>query len=267
MAVIPRVTVVTPTLNAARFFDDCLASLDAQRKSVEVEHIVVDDGSTDDTREIAVAAGANVLEGERAGLYAAMNLGLASASGDYVGVLNADDYLYPGALTSLVAAIDRSGRPWAIGNLTWVDGQRHPRGTLAPPPPWLPPAALACLGWNWLHHQTTYMTRTFWSSLGGFDTSFRSAADYDLLLRARRASPFATVHTTIAAFRRHGENVSMVLDVAGHEEARIQDMYGPSSPAAAQLIKLFDKALVNARNPRWALTKRWVKRARSPGDG
>jgi len=125
---IPRVTVVTPTLNAARYFHDCLASLEAQRESVTVEHIVVDDGSTDDTRDMAVAAGATIFDGERAGLYAAMNLGLAHASGDYVGVLNADDYLYPDALTSLVAAIHRSGRPWAIGSLRWVDGQRRSGG-------------------------------------------------------------------------------------------------------------------------------------------
>ncbi|HEY5200035.1 MAG TPA: glycosyltransferase, partial [Acidothermaceae bacterium] len=69
-------TVVTPTLNAARYFHDCLASLEAQRESVTVEHIVVDDGSTDDTRDMAVAAGATIFDGERAGLYAAMNLGL-----------------------------------------------------------------------------------------------------------------------------------------------------------------------------------------------
>jgi glycosyltransferase involved in cell wall biosynthesis len=261
---IPRVTVVTPTLNAARYFHDCLASLEAQRESVTVEHIVVDDGSTDDTRDMAVAAGATIFDGERAGLYAAMNLGLAHASGDYVGVLNADDYLYPDALTSLVAAIHRSGRPWAIGGLRWVDGQRRTGGTLAPPPPWLPPATLACLGWNWMHHQTTYMTRTFWSALGGFDTSFRSAADYDLVLRARRASPFATVHTTVAAFRRHGENVSMTVDTAGEESARIRATYGPATPTTAQLMRLFDKLLVNTRNPRWAVTKLL---ARSPGDG
>lgn len=264
---IPRVTVVTPTLNAARYFHECLASLEAQREFASVEHIVVDDGSTDGTRDIAIAAGATILDGERAGLYAAMNLGLAHASGDYVGVLNADDYLYPGALASLVAAIQRSGRPWAIGTLEWVDGNGRTGGTLAPPPPWLPPAALACLGWNWMHHQTAYMTRVFWSSLGGFDTSFRSASDYDLVLRARRAAPFATVHRTIAAFRRHGGNVSMTLDVTRLEEARIQDMYGPALPVAARLTKLLDKALVNTRNPRWALTKERTKRARSPGDG
>ena len=115
---IPRVTVVTPTLNAERYFHDCLASLEAQRELVTVEHIVVDDGSTDATRDMAVAAGATVFDGERAGLYAAMNLGLAHASGDYVGVLNADDYLYPGALTSS----GRGHRP------KWSPvGDRHPQ--------------------------------------------------------------------------------------------------------------------------------------------
>lgn len=250
----PLVTVVTPTLNASRYLGDCLRSLKAQT-DVLIEHIVVDDGSTDDTIVLATAAGAQIIDGERRGLYAAMNLGLANASGDYVGVLNADDYLYRGALGALIAAMRKRGRPWSIGRLVWLDADGKSRGGIAPPPSWAPPSVFACLGWNWMHHQTTYMTRDFWSSLGDFDTSFRSAADYDLLIRARRIAPFARVRDPTGVFRRHGANVSMTLGVSEDEEVRIRTRYGPHSGVAAALFETGARTYVNVRNPRWAVTK------------
>ena len=250
----PLVTVVTPTLNASQYFADCLRSLRSQT-SVRVEHIVVDDGSTDDTVALAKAAGAQIIDGERQGLYAAMNLGLATASGDYVGVLNADDYLYPGAIARLLAAMQKRGRSWSIGRLVWLDASEKHLGGVAPPPPWAPPSVLACLGWNWMHHQTTYMTRDFWTDLGQFDTSFRSAADYDLLVRARRIAPFATVREPTGVFRRHGSNVSMTLGLEQNEETRIRAQYGPQSAVAAALFEAAARAYVNTRNPRWSVTK------------
>jgi glycosyltransferase involved in cell wall biosynthesis len=250
----PLVTVVTPTLNAARYFADCLRSLRSQT-SVRIEHIVVDDGSADDTVALATAAGAQVIDGERQGLYAAMNLGLANASGDYVGVLNADDYLYDGAIAALVKAMRKRGRPWSIGRLAWVNAHGQTLGSVAPPPAWLPSGMFACLGWNWMHHQTTYMTRDFWNSLGGFDTSFRSAADYDLLIRARRIAPFASVRQPTGAFRRHGANISMTVGVTENEEIRIRGLYGPQSRVAAAAFEAAAHTYVNVRNPRWSLTK------------
>jgi glycosyltransferase involved in cell wall biosynthesis len=251
----PLVTVVTPTLNASRYFGDCLRSLRSQ-VDVRIEHIVVDDGSSDDTIALAKAAGAHIIDGERRGLYAAMNLGLERASGDFVGILNADDFLYPAAIAALLMAMRRRGRPWSVGQLVWLDGEGKNLGGIAPPPSWAPVSVLACLGWNWVHHQTTYMTRDFWNSLGGFDTSFRSAADYDLLLRARRIAPFATVRKPTGAFRRHGGNLSMTLGLSKNEVIRIRSQYGPHSAVAAAIFETGARTYVNVRNPKWSLTKR-----------
>jgi glycosyltransferase involved in cell wall biosynthesis len=251
----PTVTVVTPTLNAARFFPDCLRSLRSQG-SVVVEHLVVDDGSTDGTIELATAAGATVIDGERLGLYAAMNLGLSRATGEYVGVLNGDDYLFDGALSTLIQAMRTEGKAWSIGGLAWVDGSGKAIGTIAAPPSWMPVAVLASLGWNWMHHQTTYMTREFWASLGGFDTSLRSSADYDLLLRARRAAPCARVRVTTGAFRRHGANISMTLGGAAEEDALIATRWGPANARATTTMGYAARIYVNARNPRWWWAKR-----------
>lgn len=251
----PTVTIVTPTLNAAVYFDDCLRSIEFQRVDVNVEHIVVDDGSTDGTLERAAASGARIIEGERAGLYAAMNQGLAAATGEYVGVLNGDDYLYPSAVATLVNAMHESRRPWAIGRLRWVNGTGVSLGELAPPPSIASTKILACLGWNCLHHQTTYMQTDFWRKFGGFDTSYRVSADFELLLRARREARFASVNQLIAAFRRHGANLSMTGSSSDQENDEISERYGPRLRSVRDTVRFGARVYINARNPRWAITK------------
>jgi glycosyltransferase involved in cell wall biosynthesis len=252
----PRVSVVTPTLNAAEYLDDCLKSIELQRTEVEIEHIVVDDGSTDGTVERAAESGAHVVEGRRAGLYAAMNQGLALATGDYVGVLNGDDYLYPQAVARLVSAMQRHGRPWAVGRLRWVDGDGRSLGEMAPPPSRASSKVLASLGWNWMYHQTTYMRTEFWNELGGFDTRYKVNADFELLLRARQRSRFVSVNELTAAFRRHGSNLSLTGPTSDLENDEIRCAFGPRSGATRAAWRLSTRVYVNARNARWSLAKR-----------
>ena len=255
MRPMPRVTIVTPTLNAARYLDDCLRSIELQRADLDVEHIVVDDGSTDGTVERAGESGAKVIEGLRAGLYAAMNQGLALATGEYVGVLNGDDYLYPQAVARLVATMQRSHRPWAIGRLRWVDGAGGSLGEMAPPPSRASAKVLASLGWNWMYHQTTYIRTDFWNDLGGFDTRYRVNADFELLLRARQRSSFASVNELTAAFRRHGANLSMTGPSSEQENEEISERYGSPPRPVRRTMRFGARVYINARNPRWAITK------------
>jgi glycosyltransferase involved in cell wall biosynthesis len=259
----PRVTVVTPTLNAAEYLDDCLRSIALQRAEVDVEHIVIDDGSTDGTIERAAESGARVVDGRRVGLYAAMNQGLALATGEFVGVLNGDDYLYPGAIASLVDAMRHSDQPWAIGRLRWVDSAGASLGEMAPPPSRVSPAVLASLGWNWMYHQTTYMRTDFWGRLGGFDTRYKVNADFALLLRARRQSRFVSVNKLTAAFRRHGSNLSLTGPTSDLENDEIRSTFGFRSGAARAVGQLGTRVYINARNPRWSLAKR-LPAPRSP---
>ena len=105
-----RITLVTPTLNADRYLLEALASVRAQQWP-DVEHIVMDGGSTDDTLEILGRDPAvRVESGADGGLYDAINRGVALASGDVVGFLNADDVLAPGALAAVGRAVRHAPR-------------------------------------------------------------------------------------------------------------------------------------------------------------
>lgn len=94
------VTVVTPTLNAERYLEACIASVAAQRTGgLGVQHIIVDGGSTDRTLELARHhTGVVVLEHNGARQSQAINAGLRAAAGDVVAWLGADDSYISDAL-------------------------------------------------------------------------------------------------------------------------------------------------------------------------
>jgi glycosyltransferase involved in cell wall biosynthesis len=97
------ISVVIPAYNAAHFLPRSLASVFAQTVAPH-EVIVVDDGSTDNTGEVAASFGARVIRQENLGLAAARNTGIQHASGEWIALLDADDSWEPEKLARQVAA-------------------------------------------------------------------------------------------------------------------------------------------------------------------
>lgn len=261
------ISVVTPTLNAARYLDACLASVRRQEgDGFRVEHVVVDGGSTDGTVEMARAAGCRVLEGADSGVYDAMDRGIRAARGDVVGCLGGDDVLAPGAARAIARWHARRRSEWMVGILEWIDVEGRSLGTLRPPPPWVPTACLASLGWSCLGHAATYMTRSFYRELGGFETRFRISGDYLLLCEAAARRPYDRVPAVIARFRRHGESLSIRADGhAARENREVASRYGPASPRVRAAFRTGLKLYLNAANPTWALRKRAAVGRREAG--
>ena len=102
-----KITIVTVCFNSADTIGDTLRSV-AQQSHPDIEHIVIDGLSKDDTLDVVAREGGHVAmlvsEADR-GIYDAMNKGLAKASGLYVGFLNADDVL---ADKDAIAAVNSS---------------------------------------------------------------------------------------------------------------------------------------------------------------
>ena len=114
----PLVSVIIPAFNAARFIAETLTSAQAQTWP-DLEIIVVDDGSTDDTAAIVEAAAATdpritLIRQANAGVAAARNAAIAAAKGDYVAPLDADDLWHPENISAQVAALERAGPGTAV---------------------------------------------------------------------------------------------------------------------------------------------------------
>ena len=179
-----KFTIITVAYNSAATIADTLHSVAAQTYP-DIEHIVIDGASTDNTLAVVESRGAHVgkLVSERdQGIYDAMNKGLALASGDFVGFLNADDML---AGPDVVAAIARTAGATnanaVFGDLVYVNKDRPTElvrywrsGAFAPSRlrfGWMPP------------HPTLYVRASLVRALGPFDLRFGIAADYDFILR------------------------------------------------------------------------------------
>jgi len=250
------ISVVTPSYNSERWIEACAASVRMQSApGLEVEHLVVDGGSTDRTVELARAAGCVIVgDGKDDGIFDATNIGYRAANGALVGFLGADDVLLPGALDALARRYVESGCRWVTGSYEWTDGHLRPQGTIAAPPERLRSAEHAMLGWSWPLHMATYVEPSLFEEIGGFDLSYPVAADYAFFTEAMTRAPFARVSQVVAVFRRHGDNTSMA-DSAEDELERISRRYGPSQPWKRAYYRLKLKSWVNGRNPVWAYRK------------
>ena len=168
------VTIVTPTLNAVDYFRECIESVQASAASdIEIEHVIVDGGSTDGTVELAEACGLRIMTGKDRGIFDAINKGSFSSRGDLLGFLGADDVMLPGGIRAVVDAYRTSGCRWVVGGIHWIDERGRGLGGLSAPPAWMTPRMLTCLGWNPIMHMGTYFSREFFIELEGFDIEYR----------------------------------------------------------------------------------------------
>ena len=179
-----KITIITVAYNSALTIADTLRSVGAQSHP-EIEHLVIDGASKDDTLAVVQRGGAHVSRvvcEPDAGIYDAMNKGLRIATGDLVGFLNADDVLADAhAIGRLAAAADRTGADAVFSDLVYVSADnldrviRHWRSG---------PFSRKRLRYGWMPpHPTFYVKRARLADLGEFDTRLRIAADYDFMLR------------------------------------------------------------------------------------
>ena len=206
----PLISVIMPCYNAERFVADAVGSVLTQ-ESVQVELVVVDDGSTDRSCEILAALEVGnpgrmrVFHQPNRGPYPARNLGLSHAHGKFVAFLDADDYWHPQCLGKLHATLEQSGA--ALAYCGWQNiGVEGGRGA-----PYVPPdyeagdkaEAFLRSAAPWPIH-AALVRREIITAVGGFDTHWQSCMDYDLWLRIAVAKPIALVPEVMAFYRHHG---------------------------------------------------------------
>lgn len=178
-----RISIITATYNSAATISDTLRSVASQDYS-EIEHIIVDGGSTDDTLSIVSQFPhvARVISEKDNGIYDAMNKGLRVCTGEIIGLLNSDDfYVSTTVIRQVVEKLITDQTDSLYGDLvyvhpeetrkvkrTWIAGKFHPRKFLYG---WMPP------------HPTFFVRRKIYEVLGEFNTNLKSAADYELMLR------------------------------------------------------------------------------------
>lgn len=177
-----RISVVTVCYNSESTIEQTLVSV-ARQTHPDVEHIVIDGGSTDGTLAVLERhrAGLALLVSEPdRGLYDAMNKGWSRATGEVVGFLNADDsYASTDVLASIASSFAESGSDAVYGDLELVDRVGNVvrvwrSGRFS--------RLKYHLGWM-TPHPATYVRKSLFERYGGFSLGLSISADYELMLR------------------------------------------------------------------------------------
>jgi glycosyltransferase involved in cell wall biosynthesis len=204
-----KVSIVTPSYNQGQFIERTVESVLSQAGEFELEYLVVDGGSTDETLSILRRyEGRLRLVSERdRGQSDALNKGFRMVSGDVVAWLNSDDTYAPGALQDVVRALTESGRRWCFGECLVVDEHdREIRRIVSRYKNWssrrYSPRRL--LAGNFIPQPATFFRRELLEEVGPLDESLHMAMDYDLWLRFARVAEPAFVPRPLASFRWHG---------------------------------------------------------------
>lgn len=210
-----KVSIITVVYNGAEFIRDCIESVQNQTYP-DIEYIVVDGNSTDGTVEIVQAYGTNVarfISESDNGLYDAMNKGIRLATGDVIGLLNADDYYrHNRVIENMVATFEKTGSDAVYGDMLYVDRtdtrklKRYWRSG------WYSENAFL---WGWMPgHLSFFAKRQLYLDYGLFRVDMKSAADYELMLRF--------IHKNKAKLAYMNE-VTIVMRVGGISNSSLQN--------------------------------------------
>lgn len=211
----PEISVVLPTHNRSSWLQLALASVLAQR-NVDLEVIVVDDASTDDTAEAVRSlddARVRLLQHETPrGVAASRNHGAAEAHGDWVAFIDDDDLWAPEKLTRQLQAARATKRSWAYAGAVNIDNQLQVIGGLRPLPPAetvnLLPRRNAIPGGG----SNVILRRDLFERAGPFETRLKNTEDWELSIRLAKLAEPAWVPEPLIARRLHHENSSLDCD-------------------------------------------------------
>lgn len=189
-----KISLITAVYNGQQYLSDCISSIRAQSYA-NLEYIVIDGGSTDGTLAI-IEKNKDLISyfaSERdAGMYDALNKGIAAATGDVIGILNADDVLADADVLEQVATtFETENVDGVYGNLNYVSTDK--RSIIRK---WVSkPFERKDIVNGWMPaHPTLYLRKKLFERFGNYSLNFGTAADYELMLRMLYKHQIHAVH-------------------------------------------------------------------------
>lgn len=250
-----KISIITVCYNSSATIDDAIRSV-ANQRNVVVEHVLIDGASTDNTVEIIKKhkSVTTLVSEHDKGIYDAMNKGIALATGDVVGTLNADDfYANQNVLEEISQVFSDANVDACYGDLVYVN-QRDAKKIVRY---WKSKNFIPDLfkhGWM-PAHPTFFVRKNVYERLGGFDLSYKIAADFELLFRFIEKNKIRTKYLpkVLVKMRLGGttnKNLSNILKQNQEIVAILNKHYGDFSIVKFALKKLFNRINQFISHPR-----------------
>jgi glycosyltransferase involved in cell wall biosynthesis len=204
----PLLSVVTVVLNGEKFLAQAMESV-LKQDYQNVEYIVIDGGSKDNTVEIIrkFEDKIDVWTSEKdKGIFEAMNKGIRLCKGEMIGILNSDDFYCENVFSSIVNAFDSTGADVVYGNMRieGKDGSEKPDISLMDKKPSV-------------FHPACFVRKSAYDKIGLYDETFKISSDYEFLLRCiRNNMQFYCLDKDITTFRPGGMSSKCASNIEGY---------------------------------------------------
>ena len=225
----PRISIVTPSYNQAKFVGWTARSVFLQRYP-NLEYILMDGGSTDGTMDVLAPYRdrfAHLVSERDKGQSDAIHRGFARSTGEIMAYLNSDDMLSPGALAYVARFFEEYPEVDVVySHRCTVDENNKVLWY------WILPehSDWYMTRWDLIPQETCFWRRRLFEKVGNVDPGFRFAMDYDLFVRFMQAAPGRMVRLDrfLGVFREHGEaKTTQLMQTVGAEEIkRVWTRYG-----------------------------------------
>jgi glycosyltransferase involved in cell wall biosynthesis len=253
-----KVSIVTPSFNHGQFIERTLQSV-ASQADVEIEHVVYDGGSTDNTLEVLTNFSPPVrwVSKKDKGQTDAVNQGIQATDGEIIGWLNSDDIYYPGAVVRIVEYFDRHPDVDVVYGMADHIDLDDKAFESYPTEPWnferLKETCFIC-------QPALFFRRRVVEQHGLLDESLNYCMDYEFWLRLGKAGVrFAYLEEKLAGSRLYADNKTLGARVKVHGE--INDMFKKMfGQVPDRWLSNYAHALVESKtnrqeSPRWFVIK------------
>ena len=202
------VSVLTPCYNSVKTIEKTLECIEKQTYQ-NIEYIIVDGGSTDGTLELIeqhrsrLPEQFTLISEKDNGIYDAMNKGISMAKGQLIGIVNSDDWYENDTIEQIVKHYQGNTYEVVYGmQRTYLNGKE--KATFIYHHDFLPEQMIT--------HPTCFVTKETYEGMGVFDLKYRSAADYDLMLRFYESKKvvFTPIYQILSNFQLGGMSSSQV---------------------------------------------------------
>ena len=207
----PKISIVTPTFNSAKYLEETILSV-IDQKYKNFEYLIIDGGSTDGTIEIIKKYEKHLtywISEPDGGMYYAIQKGFDRTTGDIMAWINSDDKYQPGAF-QIVSQIFSS-----FSDVDWIVGMPafyNKEGLcvkVTQSRKWAQ-SRVALGDYKWIQQESVFWHRSLWDKAGGYiNTKIKYAADFDLWCRFFQISKLINVLTPLSGFRLHGDQISL----------------------------------------------------------